>query len=417
MLMAVGPVREHEVVPGLGWPEQVDPDPHVGWPRVPRETLTWPREVRSSPAGDDGGAEPVAPEPGASPAPAEPPPTPAPDVEPREHPGGPVDEPPATAEPAIDATPTTEAPFVRPPGPRRARFDEAEEGLPPAVEEPAAVPRGTSAPTTLPAPPAPRVFVVANQKGGVGKTTTSVNLAAGLALGGLSVLVVDLDPQGNASTALGVEHAPGTPGTYEVLIGGDAIAEHVVLSSEAPNLQVLPASIDLAAAEIELVSVVARENRLLRALRSYLDEHPIDYVFIDCPPSLGLLTLNALVAATEILIPIQCEYYALEGVSQLMRTINIVTGELNQDLRLTTVVLTMFDARTRLAAQVAHEVRAHFAAETLPTVIPRSVRISEAPSYGQTVLTYHPDSAGAVSYLKAAQEIALRGATPTPEEN
>ena len=306
--------------------------------------------------------------------------------------------------------PTSGTAFLRPPGPRRARFDEAEEGLPAPVEEPATVPRGTSTPTTLPAPPSTRVFVVANQKGGVGKTTTSVNLAAGLALGGLSVLVIDLDPQGNASTALGVDHSPGTPGTYEVLIGGAAIAEHAVASTEAPNLQVLPASIDLAAAEIELVSVVARENRLLRALRAYLAEHPTDYVFVDCPPSLGLLTLNALVAANEILIPIQCEYYALEGVSQLMRTINLVTGELNQDLRLTTVVLTMFDARTRLAAQVAHEVRAHFAAETLPTVIPRSVRISEAPSYGQTVLTYDPGSSGALAYRAAAFELNSRPA-------
>nr|WP_294693697.1 ParA family protein [uncultured Friedmanniella sp.] len=316
----------------------------------------------------------------------------------------------------VDVQAAPEAPFVRPPGPRRARFDEAEEGLPPAVESPPpAVPRETPQPVRLPAPPSPRVFVVANQKGGVGKTTTSVNLAAGLALGGLAVLVVDLDPQGNASTALGVDHSPGTPGTYEVLIEGASIADLVAESSEAPGLRVLPASIDLAAAEIELVSVVARENRLLRALRAYLAENPTHYVFIDCPPSLGLLTLNALVAANEILIPIQCEYYALEGVSQLMRTINLVTGELNQDLRLTTVVLTMFDARTRLAAQVASEVRTHFAAETLPTVIPRSVRISEAPSYGQTVLTYHPDSAGAVSYLRAAEEIARRGAAPTEE--
>ncbi|WP_375424858.1 ParA family protein [uncultured Friedmanniella sp.] len=266
----------------------------------------------------------------------------------------------------------------------------------------------------MPAPPATRTFVVANQKGGVGKTTTSVNLAAGLALGGLSVLLIDLDPQGNASTALGVDHSPGTPGTYEVLIGGAAIESHVVPSTEAPHLMVLPASIDLAGAEIELVSVVARENRLLRALRTYLADHHVDYVFFDCPPSLGLLTLNALVAATEILIPIQCEYYALEGVSQLMRTINLVKGELNPDLRLSTVLLTMFDARTRLAAQVAAEVRTHFADETLPTVIPRSVRISEAPSYGQTVLTYHPDSAGAVSYLRAAQEIAVRAADLTP---
>ena len=174
---------------------------------------------------------------------------------------------------------------------------------------------------------------MANQKGGVGKTTSSVNLAAALALGGLSVLLIDLDPQGNASTALGIDHPPGTPGTYEVLIGGDSMADHVVDSPEAPRLKVLPATIDLAGAEIELVSVVARENRLLRSLTAYLKDDPVDYVFLDCPPSLGLLTLNALVAATEILIPIQCEYYALEGVSQLMRTINLVKGELNDRAR------------------------------------------------------------------------------------
>jgi chromosome partitioning protein len=302
------------------------------------------------------------------------------------------------------------SPFLRPSGPRRARFDEDE--VPPLpTSEPDAddVSRETS-PSRLPAPPATRVFVVANQKGGVGKTTSAVNLATALALGGLSVLLIDLDPQGNASTALGVDHPVGTPGSYEVLIGGETLAHHVVPSAEAPGLSVLPATIDLAGAEIELVSMVARESRLLRALTAYLADHPCDYVFLDCPPSLGLLTLNALVAATEILVPIQCEYYALEGVSQLMRTINLVKGELNSRLRLSTVLLTMYDGRTRLAAQVAEEVRTHFAAETLPAVIPRSVRISEAPSYGQTVLTYHPDSAGAVSYLQAAEEIARRGA-------
>ena len=262
----------------------------------------------------------------------------------------------------------------------------------------------------LPKPTATRIMVVANQKGGVGKTTTSVNLAAALAKGGLTVLVVDLDPQGNASTALGVEHPQGVKGTYEVLIDNEPIGDHVVESPEASNLKVLPATVDLAGAEIELVSVVARENKLKRALKTYLEDHPTDYVLLDCPPSLGLLTLNALVAAGEVLIPIQCEYYALEGVSQLMNTIELVMGELNEQLELSTVLLTMYDGRTRLAAQVADEVRGYFAEQTLPTVIPRSVRISEAPSYGQTVLTYHPDSAGAVSYLEAAQEIARRGA-------
>jgi chromosome partitioning protein len=316
--------------------------------------------------------------------------------------------PPTTSSPPV----TEPSPFLRARGPRRALFDEDEipslPSAPPATPE--HVSRETNTVGRLPAPPATRVFVVANQKGGVGKTTSTVNLAAALALGGLSVLVVDLDPQGNASTALGVDHPPGTPGAYEVLIGGAALVDHVVESAEAPNLAVLPATIDLAGAEIELVSVVARENRLLRALKAYLDERPTDYVFLDCPPSLGLLTLNALVAATEILIPIQCEYYALEGVSQLVRTVNLVKGELNNRLQLSTVLLTMYDGRTRLAAQVADEVRTHFPAETLPTVIPRSVRISEAPSYGQTVLTYHPDSAGSVCYLQAAEEIARRGA-------
>jgi len=252
------------------------------------------------------------------------------------------------------------------------------------------------------------VIVIANQKGGVGKTTTAVNIAAALGFGGLRVLLVDMDPQGNASTALGVDHRQGIRGTYEVLLDGDAIGWHVVQSTEAPGLWVLPATIDLAAAELELVSVAGRERRLADALDVYLRQHTYDYVLFDCPPSLGLLTLNALVAAKEILIPIQCEYYALEGVSQLLRTIDLVKGNLNDDLALSTVLLTMFDGRTRLATQVADEVRAHFPEQTLDTVIPRSVRISEAPSYGQTVITYHRASAGGQAYLAATAEIASR---------
>lgn len=263
----------------------------------------------------------------------------------------------------------------------------------------------------LPRPAETRVFVIANQKGGVGKTTSAVNLATALAMGGLRVLVVDLDPQGNASTALGVEHQSGVPGTYEVLLDGELIGRHAQVSPEAPLLKVLPATIDLAAAEIQLVDKPSRERRLKFALSRYLTEHPTDYVFIDCPPSLGLLTVNALVAASELLIPIQCEYYALEGVSQLMRAIGIVKGQLNDALQLSTVMLTMYDGRTKLAQQVADEVRRHFPDQTLATNIPRSVRVSEAPSYGCTVLTYDPVSAGATAYRAAAQEIAARAHT------
>jgi chromosome partitioning protein len=343
--------------------------------------------------------------------------------------GGPSE--PADAEQGLPrrelAVDTVEEPSPGKPGATGIGSDvgaAAESATPPTVDpspdadqtEPAsgrefpAVSRETPVVKAMAAPAETRIIVVANQKGGVGKTTTSVNLAAALALGGLSVLVVDLDPQGNASTALGVDHPSGTKGTYEVLIDGEPIADYTVESPEAPRLQVLPATVDLAGAEIELVSVVARENRLKRALKKYVAEHSVDYILIDCPPSLGLLTINALVAAREVMIPIQCEYYALEGVSQLMNTIDLVMAELNDELVLSTVLLTMYDARTRLAAQVADEVRAYFAEQTLPTVIPRSVRISEAPSYGQTVLTYHPESAGAVSYLEAAHEIARRGA-------
>jgi chromosome partitioning protein len=259
----------------------------------------------------------------------------------------------------------------------------------------------------LPRPSKTRVLTVANQKGGVGKTTTTVNLAAALAMHGLRVLVLDLDPQGNASTALGVPHQAGTPSVYEVLVEGAPLASVVVEVEAIPGLLAAPATIDLAGAEIELVSLVARESRLLRALDAYLREgERLDFVLIDCPPSLGLLTVNAMVAAQEVFIPIQCEYYALEGLGQLVRNVELVRAHLNPRLHISTILLTMYDARTRLAAQVADEVRNHFGERVLKTLIPRSVRVSEAPSYGQTVMTYDPGSTGALSYLEAARELA-----------
>lgn len=251
-------------------------------------------------------------------------------------------------------------------------------------------------------------MVIANQKGGVGKTTTAVNVAAGLALGGLRVLVIDIDPQGNASTALGIDHQEGVVGTYEVLVDGTPIIDAVQRCPEIPGLWVLPATIDLAGAEIGLVATVSRETKLRQALGAFFERYYVDYVLIDCPPSLGLLTLNALVAADEILIPIQCEYYALEGLTQLLRTVELVKGRLNDRLSLSTVILTMYDARTNLSSQVAQEIRRHFGRETLEATIPRSVRVAEAPSYGQSVISYHRASAGAQAYLHAAEEIAHR---------
>ena len=258
-----------------------------------------------------------------------------------------------------------------------------------------------------PRPPSCRVITIANQKGGVGKTTTAVNLAACLALHGTQVLVVDLDPQGNASTALDIDHRAGMPSIYSVLVEDQPLAGIVHQVGAIPSLYCAPATIDLAGAEIELVPMVAREARLHRALASY-DASGLDYILIDCPPSLGLLTVNAFVAATEVLIPIQCEYYALEGLEQLLRTVDLVKGHLNPELRISTILLTMYDGRTRLAAQVAEEVREHFGEVVLNAIIPRSVRVSEAPSYGQSVITYDPGSSGAQAYLDAAREMAFR---------
>ena len=262
---------------------------------------------------------------------------------------------------------------------------------------------------TLPRPSRRRIITVANQKGGVGKTTTTVNIAAAMALHGLRVLVVDLDPQGNASTALGIDHHADIPSVYDLLIEGKTVSDVAVPVDEIAGLSCIPATIDLAGAEIELVSLVARESRLQRALTEVGDD--IDYVLIDCPPSLGLLTVNALVAGEEVLIPIQCEYYALEGLGQLLNNIELVKSHLNPGLHVSTILLTMYDARTRLASQVADDVRLHFGPTVLRTVIPRSVRVSEAPSYGQTVMTYDPASSGALCYLDAAREIAERGAS------
>ncbi|HET6667360.1 MAG TPA: AAA family ATPase [Intrasporangium sp.] len=263
----------------------------------------------------------------------------------------------------------------------------------------------------FPKPVQPRVMTVANQKGGVGKTTTTVNIAAAMAQAGLRILVIDLDPQGNASTALGIDHHAEVPSIYDVLVEGVPLLDVVQPCTTVEGLFCAPATIDLAGAEIELVSLVARETRLQKAIRAATETgHDYDYVLIDCPPSLGLLTVNAMVAASEVFIPIQCEYYALEGLSQLLKNIELVKAHLNPDLHVSTILLTMYDGRTRLSAQVAEEVREHFPAEVLRTTVPRSVRVSEAPSFGETVMTYDPTSSGALAYLEAAGEIADRGA-------
>lgn len=297
--------------------------------------------------------------------------------------------------------------------------DDEECPVDPTTSQPEVVDGSSTAPrvtTALPRPPQPRIITVSNQKGGVGKTTTAVNIAAALADAGLQVLLIDTDPQGNASTALNIEHHAEVPSIYDVLVDGTPISEVMQACPDVDNLWCVPATIDLAGAEIELVSLVARESRLTKAIAAWMAEREeagdprIDYVLIDCPPSLGLLTVNAFVAAREVLIPIQCEYYALEGLSQLLKNIDLIRTHLNPALHVSTILLTMYDGRTRLSAQVAQEVREHFPEQVLSSTVPRSVRVSEAPSHGQTVITYDPQSTGARSYTDAATEIARRGA-------
>lgn len=258
-----------------------------------------------------------------------------------------------------------------------------------------------------------RIITVANQKGGVGKTTTTVNLAAALSMGGLRVAVIDLDPQGNASTALGVEHLENA-GIYEVLMGDLTMSQAIQKVKGFPSLECVSSSTSLAQAEIELVPMVAREMRLKDAIDELVTARmlagdPLDYIFIDCPPSLGLLTINALTAAKEMLIPIQCEYYALEGLAQLLKTYELVKKRLNSSLKLSTFVLTMFDGRTRLANDVADEIRKHYPNELIDIPIPRAVRVSEAPGFNQTVMTYDASSPGAIAYMSVARELAERG--------
>jgi chromosome partitioning protein len=290
-----------------------------------------------------------------------------------------------------------------------ASFEEEDTPLAAAAAAAVYVRRGLKG--SFPKPKKTRILTIANQKGGVGKTTTAVNVAAAMGLAGLNVLVIDLDPQGNASTAFNVDHWEDASGTFDVLLDGETIADMMSPAPGFESLWVLPATLDLAGADIEMITTVAETERpflLKNALEVFLADHEMDYVFVDCPPSLGMLTINALAAVSEVLIPIQCEFYALEGVQQLLRTIEFAKERLNPDLDVSTVLLTMFNSSTNLSQSVVGEVRGYFGDKVLDTVIPRSTYVAEAPSFGQSVMTYDPGSSGAVAYLAAAREIAER---------
>jgi chromosome partitioning protein len=402
---------------GLGWPSTTPERPQpetlstgLGWPAErdhPQENPGFPQSSDTSPAADQ--SAPVSRET-----------SPEEESEAADDESDDVDSDASTPaiEPPIDAVLTPAVKTAADLANMTARLDDGSTPLARMAEDTIRARQEAANRPPMPRPEATRIVVVANQKGGVGKTTTTVNVAAALAQLGQRVLVIDLDPQGNASTALGVAHHRGAPSTYDALVDGADLAELASPVPDLPRLDVVPATIDLAGAEIELVSLVAREGRLRKAISAHprvgsaeeAGEERYDYVFVDCPPSLGLLTLNALVAGDEMLIPIQAEYYALEGLGQLLETVEMVKAHLNPSLVVSTIVVTMYDARTRLASGVAQEVRDHFGDQVLRTAIPRSVRVSEAPSYGQTVMTYDPASPGALSYLEAAREIATKGA-------